>query len=63
MYRIKKRIRFENQKKIAEKIGITEFTLCRILKGKQTTQKTTAYCIVKCYDENAEISDYFYIEK
>lgn len=63
MFKIKKRIRFGNQKEIAEKIGIDESTLCRILKGKQGTKKTTAYCIVKCYDENAEINDYFYIEK
>lgn len=63
MFKIKKRIRFENQKEIAKKIGIDESTLCRILKGKQGTKKTTAYCIVKCYDEDAEIYDYFYIEK
>lgn len=63
MYRIKNKINFKNQAKIADKIGISKFTLNRILNGKQATQKTTAYCIVKCYDENAELNDYFSIEK
>ena len=54
-----KRIKFDNQRKTAERIGITEYTLSRILSGKQGTQKTTAYCIVKEYDKNAEILDYF----
>lgn len=48
-----------NQREIAEKVGITEFTLSRIINEKQATQKTTAYCIVKAIDSNAEIDDYF----
>ena len=48
-----------NQREIAEKVGITEFTLSRIINEKQATQKTTAYCIVKAIDPNAEIDDYF----
>lgn len=48
-----------NQREIAEKVGITEFTLSRIINEKQATQKTTAYCIVKAIDSNAEIQDYF----
>ncbi|MBQ7798703.1 MAG: hypothetical protein IJ371_06240 [Clostridia bacterium] len=47
------------QREIAEKVGITEFTLSRIVNQKQNTSKTTAYCIVKMIDENAEIKDYF----
>lgn len=54
-----KRIKFKNQRKIADEIGITPQTLCRILKGKQQTQKTTALCIVKLYNSEAEIFDYF----
>lgn len=48
-----------NQREIAEKVGITEFTLSRIINEKQATQKTTAYCIAKAIDSNAEIKDYF----
>lgn len=56
---LNKRINFENQCKIAYQIGISPETLCRILKGKQATKKATAYCIVKLYDSEAEILDYF----
>ena len=54
-----KRIRFDSQKKASEEIGIDEATLCRILSGKKGTRKTTAYCIVKYYNSDAEIKDYF----
>lgn len=47
------------QREISEKVGITEFTLSRIINQKQNTSKTTAYCIVKMINENAEIEDYF----
>jgi plasmid maintenance system antidote protein VapI len=47
------------QKEVAEKVGITEFTMSRIINKKQNTTKTTAYCIVKMIDENAEITDFF----
>jgi plasmid maintenance system antidote protein VapI len=56
------RIKFDSQRKAAEIIGIDEATLCRILKGKQGTQKTTAYCITKYFNNNAEILDYFEFE-
>lgn len=62
MYKIKNKIVFENQKEIAKQIGIAEETLCRILSGKQLTSKTTAYCIVKTYDINSEIEDFFEME-
>lgn len=48
-----------NQREIAERVGIDESTLSRIINGKQTTQKSTAYCIVKAIDPNAEVKDYF----
>lgn len=48
-----------NQKNISKIIGITEFTMSRIINKKQNTSKMTAYCIVKAIDENAEIQDYF----
>ena len=61
MYTIKepKMIKFENQTKASEEIGIKLETLSRILNKKQKTTKVVAYCIVKHYDENAEIQDYF----
>lgn len=56
---LKNTIYFRNQKKAADEIGITQTTLSRILNGRQTTQKTTAYCITKLYDKDGEILDYF----
>lgn len=57
---IEKRIKFDNQKKVSEEIGIAEATLCRILSGKQQASKVTAYCITKYYNQNADVLDYFY---
>lgn len=57
-----KRIKFDNQRQTAEEIGITPETLSRILNGRLGTTKTTAYCIVKYYDKDAEILDYFMYE-
>lgn len=56
------RIRFNSQKKASQDIGITEETLSRILCGKKGTRKTTAYCIVKYFNKDAEINDYFVFE-
>ena len=53
------KIKFKCQSKIAKEIGINESTLSRVLSGKQGTKKTTAYCIVKAYNPEAEIKDYF----
>lgn len=60
MYLAKKEM-FKNikQKDIAEKVGITEWTLSRIINNKQLTKKTTAYCIAKAINNNAEIKDFF----
>lgn len=53
----------KTQRDIANKIGINEQTLSRILHKKQTCSKLIAYCLTKLNDENAEISDYFeYVE-
>ena len=57
-----KRIKFDNQREASKTIGIAHETLCRILSGKQGCQKTTAYCITKLYDKEAEILDYFEYE-
>ena len=60
MYRIKHKIRFkENHYTIANKLGIAPESLSRIINGKTTTKKTTAYMITKFYNKNAEISDIF----
>lgn len=48
---------------IAEKIGITPTYLSLILNNKKDCKKTVAYCIVKAIDSNAEINDYFILEK
>lgn len=62
---IAKTEQFKNirQREIAKKVGITEETLSRVINRKQTTTKTTAFCIVKMIDGNAEIEDYFEINK
>lgn len=57
-----KRIKFENQTKIAEQIGIAKETLSRILSGKQGASKKMAYCITKAYNNKAEILEYFEYE-
>jgi DNA-binding XRE family transcriptional regulator len=61
MYKIKKPnlIFFYKNIEIANKIGISASTLSRILNGKQATQKTTAYCIVKTFNPEKEVEDYF----
>ena len=48
-----------NQRAIAEKVGITSATLCRIINRKNGTNKTTAYCIVKVIHPEAKINEYF----
>lgn len=65
MYIIKKAklIFFDNNREVANRIGITEFTLSKILNKKQATQKTTAYCIVKTFNPKKEVEDYFNIKK
>ena len=60
MYKaIKEKFNSIKQKDIARRVGITEETLSRIINGKQATKKTTAYCIAKAIDNNAEIEEYF----
>lgn len=56
---LKCRIHFDNQNEIAKKIGITPSHLSRIINGKIATRKMVAYCIVKLYDPEGEILDYF----
>lgn len=59
MYIINKQIKFENIGKAAKDIGINISTLSRILHQKQKCSKILAYCIVKYYNKNAEINEYF----
>lgn len=56
---IKEKFEMINQRAVADKVGITPATLCRIVNGKQTTNKTTAYCIVKAIHSEATIEEYF----
>lgn len=60
MYKaIKEKFNIINQREIAKIVGITEATMSRIVNGKQSTNKTTAYCIVKAIHSEAEIDEYF----
>lgn len=63
MYIIKKpgiiKFLFGDNKEISKRIGITSCTLSRIINGKQATRYTTAYCIVKLYNPDKEVLDYF----
>lgn len=63
MYIIKKpgiiKFLFGDNKEISKRIGITSYTLSRIINGKQATRYTTAYCIVKLYNPDKEVLDYF----
>jgi len=55
---------FENQKKIAEKLGIHEVTLSNILNRKVTTTKLVALHIVLLNgDKEKDIEKYFEIKK
>lgn len=56
---IKEKFEMINQRAVADKVGITPATLCRIVNGKQSTNKTTAYCIVKAIHSEATIDEYF----
>ena len=49
----------KTQRKVAEKIGITEQTLSKILNRKMPCSKMIAYCIVKTNNNENEIEDYF----
>lgn len=63
MYIIKKpgiiKFLFGDNKEISKRIGISSYTLSRIINGKQATRYTTAYCIVKLYNPDKEVLDYF----
>lgn len=63
MYKIKKpgiiQFLYGDNKRISKKIGIDNAVLSRILNGKQTTSYETAYIIVKLYNSEKEVSDYF----
>ena len=63
MYRVIEKgiIKFKHgeQTKVAEKLGIDPTSLNRILSGRANTQYTTAYCIVKLYDSEKEVLDFF----
>ena len=64
MYRFRKDVYCEiNQTKASKVIGITQPTLSNILNRKVACRKVVAFCIVKYLDSNAEINDYFELEK
>lgn len=63
MYTIKEpnliQFAYGQNKKIARQIGLAPESLCNILNGRHSTKYTTAYCIVKMYDAEAEVLDFF----
>ena len=63
MYKIKKPgiIKFlhGDNKRISEELGLNNCTLSSILSGARTTKYLTAYCIVKLYNPEKEVLDYF----
>lgn len=48
-----------NQSAIAREVGLSVETVNRIFNRKQRCSKTTAYCICKIININAELNDYF----
>lgn len=50
---------YGNNKKIAKQIGISAEHFCSVLKGKTKTKYATAYCIVKLFNSEKEVLDYF----
>ena len=60
MYIFKKNIEIKiSQTKACKIIGLAQPTLSKILNGKVACRKTTAYCITKYLDQNAEIEHFF----
>lgn len=50
---------YKRNKQVAKQLGMSAEHLCCILKGKHSTKYTTAYCLVKLYDSNKEVLDFF----
>lgn len=60
MYKaIKDKFDIINRRELAKIVGISECTLSRIINNRQTTSKTTAYCITKAISKDAEIEEFF----
>lgn len=62
MYNIKdfEKISIINKSQLARKIGISIYSMSKIMNRKRSCSKVVAYAIVKGINENAEIEDYFY---
>lgn len=55
---------FMNQRRIAERLGIHEVTLCNILKRKKSTDKPTAvYITILNGGDEKDLDKYFELEK
>lgn len=63
MYIIKKpgiiKFPFGQNQEVSKRLGLNNCSLSGILNGKRTTKYSTAYCIVKLFDPNKEVKDYF----
>ena len=56
---IKEKFSIINQSELSKIVGLNNATLSRIINGKQTTTKMTAYCITKAIHKEAKIDEYF----
>lgn len=56
---IKEKFNIINQSELSKIVGLNNATLSRIINGKQTTTKMTAYCITKAIHSEAKIDEYF----
>lgn len=48
---------------LCNQVGLTKGYFSQIINGKKTCPKRTAYSITKYFDSDAEIEDYFNINK
>ena len=58
-YAIKEKFNLVNQRRLAKQVGMSYEALNRIVNGKQSTRKLTAYCIAKAIHQEAVVEDYF----
>ena len=58
-YKWKKNIKIKHQKILANKIGVSEFYLSKIVNRHLTCPKRTALVIANGIDENRKLEDFF----
>ena len=68
MYKFKQELKDEVLEKykmtyLCRTVGLSKGYFSLILNGKKTCPKTTAYCIAKYFNSDAEIEDYFDVKE